>query len=147
MKHGRIAAATLAAGVVAAVLTGCRDDGPAAPTAAGTPSPAITSPTPTGATRGSRPTAPPGETVRLAARNFTFSPREFRITNGRTATIVLTNNGNTLHNFRTLDLRVDQDVAPGKTVQFPLVGRAAGTFDFVCKYHTARNMRGYVTIR
>ncbi|MCA1823959.1 MAG: cupredoxin domain-containing protein [Mycobacteriales bacterium] len=99
--------------------------------------------TPSTATSGSGAALP---TVKLEASDFKFSPNPLTFTKGKAVTISLHNSGNSIHNFQSLDFKLDRDVAAGKTVTFTFTPIAAGTFEYVCKYHTAQGMKGNIVI-
>jgi plastocyanin len=64
-----------------------------------------------------------------------------------TQTMILSNAGDLEHNFSVGDA-MDIDVEPGEETETDPLGDflAAGTYDFVCKYHQAQGMVGVLTV-
>jgi plastocyanin len=65
-----------------------------------------------------------------------------------TQTLIIENAGQALHNFSIPETEFDIDVEPGDQVETDPIGDAVelGTYEFVCKYHTAQGMVGTITI-
>ncbi|MBI4261649.1 MAG: cupredoxin domain-containing protein [Actinobacteria bacterium] len=61
--------------------------------------------------------------------------------------VVLSNEGQALHNLTIEGTDVDVDVSAGATeTEDVLEGLAPGSYDIVCKYHVAEGMTGTLTI-
>ena len=82
---------------------------------------------------------PSGKTVEISITNFTFTvPAD--VSQGDL--VQLKNNDTVAHNFMPLDDSFSLDVAPGQTVDLPLL--AKGSYPFHCHIHP--NMMGTLTI-
>jgi plastocyanin len=82
----------------------------------------------------------------LEAVDNAFKPAQLTATAGQKVTVVLKNDGATLHNFSIDALGVSQDVENGKKVTVSFTPTAAGTLQFYCKYHQALGMTGSVVV-
>jgi len=82
---------------------------------------------------------PTGKTAEISIANFTFTvPAD--VSQGDL--VQLKNNDTVAHNFMPLDDSFSLDVAPGQTVDLPLL--ATGSYPFHCHIHP--NMMGTLTI-
>lgn len=70
-----------------------------------------------------------------------FQPSEFTAASD---TLLVTNEGQALHNLTVAEGGIDQDVQPGESADVDLSGVQAGTYDLSCKYHP--EMTGSITI-
>lgn len=82
----------------------------------------------------------------LEAVDNAFKPAQLTAPAGQKVTVVLKNDGATLHNFSIDALGVSKDVEAGKQVTISFTPTSAGTLSFYCKYHQALGMTGSVTV-
>jgi plastocyanin len=77
----------------------------------------------------------------------TMLDNEFQPSNFTAASdsIVITNDGQTLHNVTISQADIDEDLQPGASAHLDLSGLDPGRYDFDCKYHP--EMTGAVTVR
>lgn len=129
---------------LAAVACGGDND---SPRAGGTTSPGGTSPQPTA---NSSPLNNQGTMDATAMSKFSlelddqyFKPTFIKATAEQTFNIELENEGALPHTFTISSLNVDNEVAPGTTVEIDLT-LPSGTTDlaFVCRFHVGGGMRG-----
>jgi uncharacterized cupredoxin-like copper-binding protein len=90
---------------------------------------------------------------------FTFAPREVRVTAGRPVTITLVNNGRLPHDLHISDLKVaipplrpdgqHQFLAPAKRASVTFTPTRRGRFEFICTVpgHKEAGMRGVLIVR
>ena len=132
------------------LLAACRgQENPAISTPASTSLPTTTSPS-------ASPSVPPNcidqsqtEFVPfgLSLKDFFFAPPCLIVRN--TQNVTLKNEGTTLHNWSIEGTQVDIDVEPGQVQNLEAIGGALapGTYEFFCKYHRARGMRGTIVVK
>ena len=84
------------------------------------------------------------QAVSVTAVDNAFEPSTVTVPQG--GSIELTNEGQALHNFQIEAEGIDQDVAAGEAITVDVSGLAAGTYDFVCKYHVSVGMTGTMTV-
>jgi plastocyanin len=82
----------------------------------------------------------------LEAVDNAFKPAQLTVPAGQKVTLVLKNDGATLHNFSIDALGVSKDVEAGKKVTVSFTPTSAGTLSFYCKYHQALGMTGTLTV-
>jgi plastocyanin len=82
----------------------------------------------------------------LEAVDNAFKPAQLTAAAGQKVTLVLKNDGATLHNFSVDALGVSKDVEMGKQVTISFTPTSAGTLSFYCKYHQALGMTGSITV-
>lgn len=75
-----------------------------------------------------------------------FKPAQLTVPAGQKVTVVLKNDGATLHNFSIDAVGVSQDVEAGKKATITFTPTSAGSLQFYCKYHQALGMTGTVTV-
>ena len=78
----------------------------------------------------------------IDAVDFAFDPTVLSGSGGQTLTITIHNRGSATHNFSLPQQQIDQDVAPGQSVQVTVTFPAFGELAFFCKYHRSRGMLG-----
>jgi plastocyanin len=84
--------------------------------------------------------------VTLDASDNAFKPAQLTAKAGTKITVVLNNEGATLHNFSIDDLGISKDVEAGKKATLSFTPRSAGTLRFYCKYHQALGMTGTIAV-
>jgi plastocyanin len=84
--------------------------------------------------------------VRLAARDFLFSPSCLIVLGGQGLSV--RNTGANLHNFTIDGSPVGFDVRPGEVNRTEAIGGAVppGTYRFYCIYHESQGMEGEITV-
>ena len=126
-------------GVVVLALAACGGGGAPTPIPTPTPTPTAT-PTPTG----------PSDVINLndsGGRDpLTFEPADLTFSLGETRTLVLRSESQ-FHTFTVEALGIDEDVNPGKTVEFTYTFDKAGTYDLICIPHQTAGMTGTITVR
>jgi plastocyanin len=80
--------------------------------------------------------------VEMELDDFYFAPTLLKGEPGQRITIAMRNEGQQLHNLALRDQDIDRDVEPGASASVNLRFPRSGQLVFVCKYHTAQNMRG-----
>jgi uncharacterized cupredoxin-like copper-binding protein len=78
----------------------------------------------------------------LELDNFYFSPTFIKSPGGGTATLELHNEGDAEHTFTSPTLNIDEELEPGarKTIEVKI--GAESRYEFYCRYHKDRGMRG-----
>ena len=93
---------------------------------------------------------PPSRVVNLKDSGgrdpFTFEPADLTFSLGETVTLVLKSEAQ-FHTFTVEGLGIDEDVNPGKTVEFTHTFDKAGTYDLICIPHQAAGMTGTITVK
>jgi len=91
---------------------------------------------------------PPASTARLSlqAKDAYFEPADLTATFGQGAEVTVKNAGKLPHTFTIDELRVDQEIAPGKTVTLKLSPAEPGEFNFYCRFHVGSGMRGSIRV-
>lgn len=119
----RVQAATATLTVVLAALA-CGGDDEADIGSAATPSPQI---------------------VEVTAKDFSFVPAKLRGTVGAPIEITLKNAGQAAHTFTIDEFNVDTEVAPGEETTLTVLPAEPGEFNYYCRFHEGRGMRGAIT--
>lgn len=95
------------------------------------------------------PTPVPGaREVRVAARDFAFSPAELTVPAGTAVNVVLVNEGDLFHDLTIPSLRFRLASAPGATVSGALSAPRAGRYEFFCSVpgHHESGMEGALVV-
>lgn len=71
-----------------------------------------------------------------------FQPTVLRGTPGQRLTITLSNQGNSVHDFRIAAQHIDANVEAGTPVTVTVTFPEKGAVTFECRYHLLQNMRG-----
>ena len=71
-----------------------------------------------------------------------FQPTVLRGTPGQRLTITLSNQGNSVHDFRIAPQHIDANVEAGSPVTVTVTFPEKGAVTFECRYHLLQNMRG-----
>jgi plastocyanin len=71
-----------------------------------------------------------------------FRPTVLHGTPGQRLTVTLSNQGNSLHDFRIAAQHIDANVEAGTPVTVTVTFPAKGAVTFECRYHLLQNMRG-----
>jgi len=87
----------------------------------------------------------PGE-LTLNATDNAFQPTQLGAQAGQKITVVLKNDGATLHNFSIDAVGVNKDVEAGKKATVTFTPPSAGTLSFYCRYHQALGMTGTIAV-
>ena len=74
--------------------------------------------------------------------DFFFRPTVLRGTPGQRLTVTLSNQGNSLHDFRIAAEHIDAGVEAGTPVTVTVTFPEKGAVTFECRYHLLQNMRG-----
>jgi uncharacterized cupredoxin-like copper-binding protein len=108
------------------------------------------------ATAGSQSTPSAGQCVTIASRDIYFAPNLVTIPAKTDVTIMLPNEGSTMHNFSITDhknpdlpnLNISVDINPGDT-QSVVVNAEPGTYYFFCNVpgHEPAGMFGYLQVQ
>jgi plastocyanin len=127
-------------GVLALAATGCGggdDDGGTA--SATTAAPATTSAPATTAGGG-------GENeFKLTASGTAWDTTSLDMTAGAEVSVEVTNQDTIEHNFTFAEANANQDVEGGEDATVTFTAPAAGSYEFLCKYHPSA-MKGTVTV-
>lgn len=89
-----------------------------------------------------------GSTITVGAKEFSFDPKEIKLTAGQATTIVLKNGGAIEHDITIDNSAFSVKALPTKTEQKQLTLPAAGTYTFYCSVpgHRQGGMEGTVTV-
>jgi plastocyanin len=74
--------------------------------------------------------------------DFFFRPTVLHGTPGQRLTVTLSNQGNSLHDFRIAAEHIDANVEAGTPVTVTVTFPEKGAVTFECRYHLLQNMRG-----
>lgn len=74
--------------------------------------------------------------------DFFFRPTVLHGTPGQPLTVTLSNQGNSLHDFRIAAQHIDANVEAGTPVTITVTFPEKGAVTFECRYHLLQNMRG-----
>jgi plastocyanin len=74
--------------------------------------------------------------------DFFFRPTVLHGTPGQRLTVTLSNQGNSLHDFRIAAEHIDAGVEAGTPVTVTVTFPDKGAVTFECRYHLLQNMRG-----
>jgi plastocyanin len=129
-------------GVLALTAAGCGggDDNGGGSASATTAAPAATAAPETTAAAGGG-----DNEIKLAASGFKFDKTSLDLTAGSSYTVEVTNEDSAEHNFTFEQAGVDQDVEANEDATVTFTAPAAGSYEFLCKYHPG-TMKGTVTV-
>jgi ribose transport system substrate-binding protein len=131
------------AGVLALTAAGCGggDDNGGGSAGATTAAPATTATPETTAAAGGG-----GDNeIKLVASGFKFDKASLDLTAGSSYTVEVTNEDSAEHNFTFEQAGADQDVEANEDATVTFTAPAAGSYEFLCKYHPG-TMKGTVTV-
>jgi plastocyanin len=75
--------------------------------------------------------------------DFYFEPTFVKVKPGEKVTVELKNEGSSTHTFTSDSLKVNQQVAPGKSKKVTItIPRSAKAFQFHCSIHQSKGMQG-----
>ncbi|HYJ71403.1 MAG TPA: cupredoxin domain-containing protein [Actinomycetota bacterium] len=130
-------------GVLALVAAGCGggdDNGGGGSAAATTAAPETTAASATTAAGGG------GENeIKLTASGTAWDTTSLDMTAGAEVSVEVTNQDSIEHNFTFAEANADQDVEGGEDATVTFTAPAAGSYEFLCKYHP-QAMKGTVTV-
>lgn len=94
--------------------------------------------------RAAPPASPGAPTQNVTAREFSFSPAEFRVEVGATLNVDFHNAGTISHTFTITALDFELETNGGQTASGALRVDRAGTYEFICTVagHAQSGMRG-----
>lgn len=75
-----------------------------------------------------------------------FNPKEITIPNGKTTMLILKNKGRKEHTFTVEELKIDEEVQPGKEKTISVKPQKYGTYELICRYHLQEGMVGKVIV-
>ena len=131
------------AGVLALTAAGCGggDDNEGGSASATTADPATTAAPETTAAAGRG-----GDNeIKLVTQGFKFDKTSLDLKAGSSYTVEVTNGDSAEHSFTFEAASVDQDVEGNEDATVTFTAPAAGSFEFLCKYHPG-TMKGTVTV-
>jgi plastocyanin len=85
--------------------------------------------------------------VRFGEGRPAFSPTILVGTPHQRIDVVIDNQTPVLHNFSTVDDKIDQNIAPGKSITVTLTFPGSGYLWFFCKYHLQDSQVGALETR
>jgi plastocyanin len=141
MRRRRGLVMLLVVGVLALAAAGCGDgEGDGASASATTAAPETTAASETTAGGGG------GENeLKLTAQGFKWDQTGLQMTAGTEVKVEVANQDSAEHNFTFEQAGADQDVEAGEDATVTFTAPAAGSYEFLCKYHPAQ-MKGTVTV-
>jgi plastocyanin len=131
------------AGVLALVAAGCGggDDNGGASASATTAAPETTSAPGTTAAAGGGA----DNELQLTAQGTAWDTTSFDLKSGASYTLEVTNEDSIEHNFTFTEGDANQDIEGGEDAKVTFTAPAAGSYQFICKYHPAA-MKGTITV-
>lgn len=131
------------AGVLALVAAGCGggDDNGGASASATTAAPETTSAPGTTAAAGGGA----DNELQLTAQGTAWDTTSFDLKSGASYTLEVTNKDSIEHNFTFTEGNANQDIEGGEDAKVTFTAPAAGSYQFICKYHPAA-MKGTITV-
>jgi plastocyanin len=130
------------AGVLALAAAGCGggDDEGGGSASATTAAPAPTSAPETTAAGGGG-----DNELKLTASGTAWDTTSFDLTSGSSYTLEVTNQDSIEHNFTFAEGNANQDIEGGEDAKVTFTAPAAGSYQFLCKYHPSA-MKGTITV-
>ena len=122
MRHFQVAAATLAISLAALACGGDDEAGVDGNGSASSP-----------------------QLVEVIAKDFSFVPAKLRGSVGVPIEITLKNTGQVSHTFTVDEFNVDTEIAAGEETTVTVVPPNPGEFNYYCRFHEGRGMRGAIT--
>jgi plastocyanin len=86
-----------------------------------------------------------GDKVSLVAKDIAWNQTQLNLPAGKQVTVTVDNQDTVEHNFTFKDANADKDADGGQSVEVSFTAPAAGSYEFLCKYHPAQ-MKGTVTV-
>jgi plastocyanin len=131
------------AGVLALVAAGCGggDDNGGGSASATTAAPETTSVPGTTAAAGGGA----DDELALTAQGTAWDTTSFDLKSGASYTLEVTNKDSIEHNFTFTEGDANQDIEGGEDAKVTFTAPAAGSYQFICKYHPAA-MKGTITV-
>jgi plastocyanin len=131
------------AGVLALVAAGCGggDDNGGASASATTAAPETTSAPGTTAAAGGGA----DNELQLTAQGTAWDTTSFDLKSGASYTLEVTNKDSIEHNFTFTEGDANQDIEGGEDAKVTFTAPAAGSYQFICKYHPSV-MKGTITV-
>jgi plastocyanin len=96
-----------------------------------------------GSSKSSGSSASSGNTVKMTAKDFSYSPTAVSTKQGK-VTFAVQNRGTVEHNLTVEGLKINKDVKAGESASVT-VDAKPGTYAFHCEYHPTK-MKGTITI-
>lgn len=87
------------------------------------------------------------KTIEVGLNDDYFDPKVITISNGRTTTLILKNEGKKEHTFTVEKLGIDAEVQPGKEKTITVKTEKSGTYELICRYHFREGMVGKVIVK
>ncbi|MFL6221482.1 MAG: cupredoxin domain-containing protein [Actinomycetes bacterium] len=131
------------AGVLAVVAAGCGggDDNGGGSASATTAAPETTSAPGTTAAAGGGA----DDELALTAQGTAWDTTSFDLKSGASYTLEVTNKDSIEHNFTFTEGDANQDIEGGEDAKVTFTAPAAGSYQFICKYHPSV-MKGTITV-
>ena len=79
-------------------------------------------------------TEPTPKVIEISAKKFEFSPSQFTLKKGEPAILRLTSSDR-VHGFMSKPLKIDTDIAAGKTTDIAVTPDSAGDFTVICDHY------------
>ena len=121
---------------VAALAMACGSSG-------GSPAPAPAKP-PSAAPTAPAPAAAAAVTVTTTENPYKFDPATIKVSAGKN--VVKITGGKEIHTFTVADLKIDQMIQPGQSVNITIPTDKKGNFKLVCTIHEAQGQTGTITV-
>ncbi|MFC5649731.1 cupredoxin domain-containing protein [Paenibacillus solisilvae] len=73
------------------------------------------------------------QSIKIDMNEFSFSVKQLTVNHGDTVHFILTNSGKFPHDINSEELKMDEDVDPGKTAEFDWTApQKTGTYKVIC---------------
>jgi plastocyanin len=83
--------------------------------------------------------------LKLTAQGTAWDTTSFDLKSGGSYTLEVTNNDSIEHNFTFTEGNANQDIEGGEDATVTFTAPAAGSYQFICKFHPAA-MKGTITV-
>jgi plastocyanin len=87
-----------------------------------------------------------GQTVKVKASDFSFTPGKLTATINDPFDLVLTNAGDAPHTFTIDEFDLDAEVAAGEEMTVSVTPSDSGEFSYYCRFHRQQDMQGSITV-
>jgi len=87
-----------------------------------------------------------GQTIEVAAKDFSFTPGKLQAEAGRSFEVALRNSGSVPHTFTIDEYDVDVELGAGEETSVGVTPSGPGQVSYYCRFHRAQGMQGTITV-